>query len=175
MAILAALALAASSAAFAAEATDEAASLAKVGDPAPDFGFAALDGSEHRLSEFRGRPAMVWLIATWCPTCEASARVLAERADELRTTGLAVITLKLYNNLGYEGPTIGEFAAKWAPSLLDRPGWFWGEADLRTSLLYDPRGYPDIYWLVDAEGVLQRVDTAPNVTFDEILGFAAGS
>jgi len=148
---------------------------AKVGQPAPEVVFTDIDGKERRLSALRGRPVMLWLIATWCPTCQASAKILAARARELETGGLVVVTLRLYNNLGYEGPEIRDFAARWAPSLLDRAGWLWGDADLETSLAYDVQGYPDIYWLIDANGILRHVDTAPNVTFDRIAAFAAGS
>ena len=145
------------------------------GKPAPDVTFETLDGRTFRLSDFRGRPVMLWLIATWCPTCEASAQALAEKAPELEETGLVVITLKLYENLGYPGPSIGDFAKKWAPTLLDRKGWYWGEAGMRTSYVYDRQGYPDIYWLVDRDGIARMVNTAPNVTMDEIVSFAAGS
>ncbi len=146
----------------------------KLGETAPDISFTSVDGKKLRLSDFRGKPVMLWLIATWCPTCQASARVLAEHKEELEKAGLVVITLRLYKNLGYDGPEIAEFAKRWAPSLKGA-NWYWGDAGEQASYIYDPRGYPDIYWLVDRDGSLWTVNTAPNATLEDILSFASGS
>ncbi len=146
----------------------------RIGATAPDIAFTTTDGKQRQLSDFRGKPVMLWLIATWCPTCQASAATLAENKAAIEKTGLVVVTLRLYKNLGYQGPTMAEFAKKWAPSLTGR-NWFWGDADQRGSFIYDPRGYPDIYWLVRKDGTLAAVDTAPNVTIDNILAFGAGA
>ena len=148
---------------------------AAVAEPAPEISFATVDGRQFKLSDFRGKPVLLWLIATWCPTCEASAQVLAENIEQLARDGLVIVTLKLYENLGYPGPDIATFGKKWAGDAYTAPNWLWGDAGKRTSFIYDPPGFPDIYWLVDAEGILRAVDTAPNVTIDKIRAFAAGS
>lgn len=145
---------------------------AAVGQIAPDIEFTTTDGATFRLADFQGRPVMLWLIATWCPTCRVSAQALAERIDELERLGLQIITLKLYNNLGYPGPTIEEFARRWANVAYDSPNWLWGDASQQASFSYDPKGYPDIYWLIDREGIVRAVDTAPNATMERILSFA---
>ena len=69
----------------------------EIGAPAPDFTFTTLrrgtlpgvgshttmDDTQRRLSEFRGRPVMLWLFATWCPTCVAGTIAVAEKFDRL--------------------------------------------------------------------------------------------
>ena len=144
----------------------------KIGAPAPDMAFTTMDGTQRRLSEFRGRPVMLWLFATWCPTCIYGTIAVAEKFDRLQQAGIQIIQLKLYNNLGYPGPSIEDFARRHAGSIPPSPDWLWGAASQEGSFTYDPRGYPDVYFLIDKDGVLQAVDVAPHATMDTILTFA---
>ena len=50
-----------------------------VGAQAPEIAFVASDGKEHKLSEFRGRPVMLFLFASWCPTCVYGTQELARQ------------------------------------------------------------------------------------------------
>lgn len=144
----------------------------KLGAPAPDMAFTTVDGTQRRLSEFRGRPVMLWLFATWCPTCIYGTIAVAEKFDRLQRSGIQIIQLKLYNNVGYPGPSVEEFAKRYAGSIPASPDWLWGDASQEGSFTYDPRGYPDVYFLIDKDGVLQAVDVAPHATMDIILAFA---
>ena len=45
--------------------------LLKPGTPAPDFCLKDIDGKEVRLSDFRGRQAVLVFWASWCPDCRA--------------------------------------------------------------------------------------------------------
>ncbi len=144
----------------------------EVGKPAPDITFTTLDGATRQLSEFRGRPVMLWFITTWCPSCTASAQLLDRRIGELEGTDLMIIVLKLYNNLGYEGPPLEEFITTNAPRLRNHPQVLWGEADFNVSVIYDPQGITDIYWLIDRDGIVWGSETAPSATFTTILDFA---
>ena len=144
----------------------------KIGAPAPDMAFTTMDGTQRRLSEFRGRPVMLWLFATWCPTCVYGTIAVAEKFDRIQQAGIQIIQLKLYNNLGYPGPSVEDFARRHAGSIPPSPDWLWGDASQEGSFTYDPRGYPDVYFLIDKDGVLQAVDVAPHATMDIILAFA---
>ena len=144
----------------------------KLGAPAPEIAFTTQDGVERRLSEFRGRPVMLWLFATWCPTCIAGTRAVAAELDRLKQAGIQIIQLKLYNNLGYSGPTVADFAKRYASSVAPSPDWLWGDASREGSFTYDPGGYPDIYFLIDKGGILRAGDVAPHVTMQKILAFA---
>ena len=88
---------------------------------------------------------------------------------------LQIIQLRLYDNLGYSGPSAQEFAQTYAGAPGDSQHWLWGEASLEASVMYDPRGYPDIYFLIDREGVLRGANGAPNVSMNDILEFAGKS
>lgn len=144
--IVAALVVAAGSLFDAGGVKARASAVLEIGAPAPEFHFTTVKGAKRRLSEFRGRPVMLWLFATWCPSCVAATAAIAKNYQRLNATGLQIIQLKLIDNLGYEGPTTKEFAARYAGTLAAHPGWLWGDASREGSFTYDPRGFPDIYF-----------------------------
>ena len=145
---------------------------AKVGTLAPDIAFTTVDSSEYQLSDFRGRPVMLWFYASWCPTCQVGTIAVAGVIDQLKLAGVQIIQLQLYKNLGYPGPTAEEFARQYASSVPRSPNWLWGDASLVASYTYDPQGYPDIYFLIGRDGIVQEIAPAPHVTIDKILDFA---
>ncbi len=145
---------------------------AKVGALAPDIAFTTVDGSEYQLSDFRGRPVMLWFYASWCLTCQIGTIAVAGVVDQLKLAEVQIIQLQLYKNLGYPGPTAEEFARQYASSVPRSPNWLWGNASLVASYTYDPSGYPDIYFLIGRDGIVQEIAPAPHVTMDLILDFA---
>lgn len=148
--------------------------IVEVGKEAPDITFKTLDGKEMKLSDFRGKPVMLWFIATWCPTCQVGAKVLSEeKMSDIAKYDLKIIVLKVWNNLGYPGPSLEEFGREWVGENFDHQNWIFVEADQETSFLFDPRGLPDIYYLIDKTGRVLVVDTAPSATINKIFGFAA--
>jgi peroxiredoxin len=48
----------------------------KVGDSAPDFELPSLQGENVRLSQFKGRPVLLSIGASWCPDCRVEAPLL---------------------------------------------------------------------------------------------------
>ncbi|MGH8266400.1 MAG: TlpA disulfide reductase family protein [Steroidobacteraceae bacterium] len=64
-------------------------------DELPDFSLPGIDGVEHRLSDWRGRPLVVNFWATWCDPCRREIPLLKvirhEHAkDRLEIVGIAV-------------------------------------------------------------------------------------
>ncbi len=41
----------------------------QVGSPAPDFSLRTLEGTDLRLSQYRGRPVLLTFAVSWCPAC----------------------------------------------------------------------------------------------------------
>lgn len=140
------------------------------GKPAPEAHFTTLSGEDTHLSDFKGQKVMFWLLATWCPSCIAGAQVLAENNDKLGD--LTIITLETYGNAGYPGPSMEEFAKKYAPQMLSAHNWLWGDASQEATSVYNPRNYPDIFFLVDENGTLRDIDGAPAATINKIIEFA---
>lgn len=65
-----------------------------IGDPVRDVTFRMVtDGSDARLSGYRGKVLLINLWATWCPPCLAELPTLNRLQTIYRNRGLVVITL----------------------------------------------------------------------------------
>jgi peroxiredoxin Q/BCP len=78
MAVLCSFGLALAAPAFAAE--------LKVGDPAPDFSLPATDGKTYKLSDFKGKQAVViaWFPRAFTQGCTIECKSLAANGDKIR-------------------------------------------------------------------------------------------
>ena len=58
----------------------------KVGDPAPDFTLAATDGKTYKLSDFKGKQAVViaWFPRAFTQGCTIECKSLAANGDKIR-------------------------------------------------------------------------------------------
>ncbi len=129
------------------------------------------NGSTLSLQQFRGRKVMLWMFSTWCSSCAVAFEALAERQPELAESGLQVLALKNYENGGYPGPSLQEFVEEFGRPLLEAPNWTFGEVPKEMAMRYNPRRYPDVYFLIDEQGMLQGINGAPGATMDTILRF----
>ena len=75
-----------------------------VGQPAPDFSLAEINGGQLSLSQFRGKVAVLDFWATWCPGCRQSLPHLQAMAKE----GIAVVAI----DEGEDASTIQSFLSQ---------------------------------------------------------------
>jgi cytochrome c biogenesis protein CcmG/thiol:disulfide interchange protein DsbE len=117
--------------------------------PAPDGALADLEGRAFRLSDLRGKPALLDFYATWCLTCKQQAPVLA-RAHAAHP-GLAVVSVTIDpTDTPARVRAFQEDVAPGAPGL--SLNWTWasdpsGEVAPAFGVARIPRGV-----LLDAEG-----------------------
>lgn len=141
-----------------------------VGNPAPEATFTTIDGQTATLSEFENEKVVLWLFATWCPSCKQGARALQENNRQL--SNMKIVGVKTYSNAGYSGPSVPEFVKSFSPELLKAKNWAWGNFSQESTKVYNPRNLPDIYFLIDEEGIIREINTAPAATIDTIVNFA---
>ena len=109
---------------------------------APAFSLEALDGTTHRLEDYRGTVVLVNFWATWCPPCLAEMPSMQRLADTMTGEGFAILAI----NVG-EGPfRVSKFirliGARFAV-LLDKEGVTfraWGGDVYPTSFVLDEAG-----------------------------------
>lgn len=145
------------------------AALPAVGAPAPSGTFTTVAGTAMTVSALRGRPALLWFVATWRSSCQAGSQVLARNIDRFSAAGVRVVEIELYDDLGGQGPDIAAFGRQFAGPAFTNPDWIWGTASQAMSFRYDPNGYLDIYYLLDARGVIRYVNGSPANTLGDLL------
>jgi len=123
------------------------------------------------LAEFRGRKVMLWMYSTWCSSCAAGLDALEAHQRSLKRAGVEVIALQNFQNGGYPGPSPRKFVERFARALLAAPNWIFGTVPEAMAKRYNPRRYPDIYFLIDEQGMVRAIEGAPGATMDQILRF----
>ena len=149
------------------------AGLPAAGSLAPPGTFTTAAGTTATISSLRGHPALVWLVTTWCPGCQAGTAAMPGDLARLRARGIEVVELEDYADLGQPGPDIGSFGRQFAGAAYHSPGWVFGTASQALTQAYNPRGYLDIYYLVDAAGRIVYAGSAPAATMPQLLAHAA--
>lgn len=142
--------------------------LPSVGSKAPNGTFTTISGKTVSVASLRGKPTLLWFVTTWCPTCQASTKTLAQNISVLAKGGVRVVEVELYDDLGTPGPTLQSFGRGYAGAAFHSPNWIWGVASKSMSETYDPAGYLDIYYVVDAKGRIRYVNSAPVQTMRQI-------
>lgn len=138
---------------------------AQAGSAAPSAAFEAPDGRPARLSDFRGRPVLVNLWATWCAPCVAEMPAL-DRLAQRAGDGLVVLTV----SQDLEGRRVvdpffarGQFR-RLQPYVDPRNELplALGAAGLPMSILYDASGRE--VWRLAGEWDWDRIDPAALAT-----------
>lgn len=114
----------------------------RVGDRAPDFSLADLDGEPVRLADYAGRPVIVNFWASWCVPCVEEFPLLAATLDEHADAGLAVIGIVYRDRSEAARAFADQMGADW-PLAMDP-----GEAVARAYGVFGP---PES-WMIGPDG-----------------------
>lgn len=116
----------------------------RVGDRAPDFSLADLNGEPVRLVDYVGRPVIVNFWASWCVPCVEEFPILARAIEEHADMGLAVIGIVYRDRSEAARAFANELRATW-PLAMD-PGE-------RVARDYGVFGPPES-WLIGPDGTV---------------------
>ena len=120
-------------------------SVARVGEPAPDFQLQDLDGQVVSLSDLRGKPVLLNFWNTGCPPCRDEMPYLQQVYDEMQGKDLVMLAI----NIGESSSTVAEFMDFYhlsLPVLLDTNG--------NVARRYSMPGIPTTFF-IDKDGILQ--------------------
>jgi thiol-disulfide isomerase/thioredoxin len=116
----------------------------QAGKDAPDVVFSDPAGKDVTLGDFKGKPLLVNLWATWCGPCVAEMPMLDKIAADYKAKGLAVLTVS--QDSGEQGPITAFFAKNKLPHLAawrdpeNQLGFHFATGLLPTTVLYDREG-----------------------------------
>ena len=116
-----------------------------IGNPAPDFAVADLDGNPIRLADLRGRPVVVNFWASWCGPCVEEFPLLREAAADHAADGLVVIGI------------VWDDRSEAARDFMVRNGATWAAAmdpGQQVSRAYGTLGPPETYF-IDRDGIIR--------------------
>jgi cytochrome c biogenesis protein CcmG/thiol:disulfide interchange protein DsbE len=116
---------------------------------APDFNTPTLDGGQISLSDFRGRPVLINIWASWCPPCKTEMPTLESVYRAYQDQGLAILAVNTTNQDTLQAAETFVKANKLTfPILIDVDG--------AVSQLYQLKSLPTSFF-VDRAGVIQEV------------------
>lgn len=67
----------------------------KVGDKAPNFELASIDGKEVKLSDLRGKTVVLNFWASWCIPCKTEMPALVKKYKEYKDKGVEVLGVNI--------------------------------------------------------------------------------
>lgn len=94
---------------------------ARIGEPAPAFALADLDGNPVSLDELRGRPVLVNFWASWCGPCVDEFPALRDAMARHAASDLAVIGVVFNDHSEDARAFMARMGATW-PAVMDPGG-----------------------------------------------------
>lgn len=112
------------------------------GEAAPTLGFTTLDGKPATLADFRGKPVLVNLWATWCGPCVAEMPTLAATAQALKGKVAVIAVSQDLDGAAKVTPFLAGRKLDTLPVYLDPKLGLSTHyrANLPTTILYDATG-----------------------------------
>jgi cytochrome c biogenesis protein CcmG/thiol:disulfide interchange protein DsbE len=150
---------------------------ARLGKPAPDFTLPLLAAPDEdvRISDLRGRPAVLNFWASWCEPCRAEAPLLAEVAEA--TPGVAFLGINILDGRDAALAYVEEFAIGY-PSVRDATGRVadrFRVTGAPETVFLDARGrvvgsYIGAFRAGELEALVERLAELPDEAVLEISG-----
>ncbi len=116
-----------------------------VGNPAPDFQLARIDGGQISLDDLRGRPAVIVFWTSWCPICREEAPRINALAAEYESKGVRVLGINVKDSVARAESGVKEFGVKYVVAR---------DPDGNVARAYKVTGAPTIVFL-DRKGVVR--------------------
>jgi len=116
-----------------------------VGDNAPDFQLAGLDGAQLKLADLHGQPAVLIFWTAWCPVCKEEAPHLNALAAKYEPQGVRVVGINIQDSPARTEGGVKEFGIQYRVVR---------DADASVTRRYKVAGTPTIIFL-DHNGVVR--------------------
>ncbi len=116
-----------------------------VGEIAPEFQLSSLSGNNVSLSDFKGRPVILFIWSTWCPYCVRELAYLEKVYADIRKNGLELLAID-------SGEPKERVARYLSGRKIDFPVLL--DTDSRVSYAYNVIGIPTLI-LVDTQGKIK--------------------
>lgn len=119
----------------------------KVGNLAPEFQLARLDGSTLSLGDLRGQPAVLVFWAAWCPFCKEEAPHVNKLSAEYEARGVQVFGVDVQDSQVRTAWGIKDFGIRYSVVR---------DADGETARNYHVDGIPTVIF-IDRKGAVRYV------------------
>jgi peroxiredoxin len=116
-----------------------------IGDIAPDFKLAKMDGSPISLSDLRGQPVVIVFWTAWCPVCKEEAPRINELAAQFEPKGVRVLGINIRDSQARAEGGIRDFGIQYQVAR---------DGDASVARLYKVTGTPTVVFL-DDNGVVR--------------------
>ncbi len=116
-----------------------------MGDKAPDFQLAGLDGAQLTLADLHGSPAVLVFWTAWCPVCKEEAPHLNALSEKYGPQGVRVVGVNIQDSPARTEGGIKDFGIRYRVVR---------DADASVSRRYKVTGTPTVIFL-DRNGVVR--------------------
>jgi peroxiredoxin len=117
----------------------------QVGNPAPDFQLAMMNGASISLADLRGKPAVIVFWSAWCPVCKEEAPRINALAAEYEGKGVRVLGINIKDSFARAEGGVKEFGIRYAVAR---------DPDAGVARAFKVRGTPTVVFL-DRRGVVR--------------------
>lgn len=119
----------------------------KIKTPAFNFSLYDLEGNKISLSDFSGKPLILFFWTTWCPFCREEFPVLTDNYNDLKKEGIEVLAI----DIGESKERVKKFTVNLN---LDMPFPILLDSASTVAYAYDLLGVPT-FILIDSQGKIK--------------------